>query len=123
METTSVYQELAQHLNHLPHSLDPDEDAVDPSTLRQFFSLQEAELALHLTLSPEEAAVIGERAGIPEAEAEQRLQGMLEKGLICCIHSGESDQECMVDRYAICVWRFHEDDEQPGRGKTPALPV
>jgi hypothetical protein len=78
---TDLYRQLAHHLDRLPGGFPATESGVELRILRRLFSPQDAELALHLTLIPEEARVIAHRAGIPVTEAQQRLEDMASRGL------------------------------------------
>lgn len=79
---TDCYRKLAQHLDRLPGGYPPTESGAELRMLKRLFTAEEAELALHLTLDREEARVIAERAGMSEADAEQRLNEMARKGLL-----------------------------------------
>jgi electron transport complex protein RnfB len=120
---TDVYRQLAQHLDSLPSGLHVSESTIEPRVLRQLFTPGEAELALYLTLIPEEPRVIARRAGIDRGEARRRLEEMANKGLIVGVRVQEDAVEHAADQYAIGVWRFHVNDSSPGYGKVPALPV
>ena len=80
-----TYRKLAQHLDDLPAGFPFTESGVELRILRRLFSPEEAELALHLTLFPEEAEVVASRAEIAPEEAAQRLEKMAKKGLIYSI--------------------------------------
>ena len=77
-----IYRKLAQKLDDLPAGFPSTESGVELRILRRLFTPEEAELALHLTLFPEEAGVIASRAEIDPEEAAQRLAKMAKKGLI-----------------------------------------
>jgi Pyruvate/2-oxoacid:ferredoxin oxidoreductase delta subunit len=81
-----VYERLAQHLDNLPAGYPRTESGVEMRILQRLFTPQHAELALHLTLIPEEARVIAHRAKIPVEEAARRLEEMDNKGLIFSHH-------------------------------------
>jgi predicted transcriptional regulator len=70
------------------------------------FSPQDAALALHLTLLPEEARVIARRANLPFQEVKQRLEDMASRGLIYSIHHRERAPEYMAMQYVVGVWEF-----------------
>ena len=70
---TDIYQKLAHHLDDLPGGFPSTESGVELRILRRLFTPDQAELALHLTLLPEQARVIAYRAKIPHQEAERRL--------------------------------------------------
>ena len=62
---TDLYCQLAKHLDRLPGGYPATESGVELRILRRLFSPQDAALALHLTLLPEEARVIAHRADLP----------------------------------------------------------
>jgi Na+-translocating ferredoxin:NAD+ oxidoreductase subunit B len=63
-----VYEALAEHLDTLPTGYPRTENGSEMRILRRLFTPQE-ELAIHLTIIPEEPRVIARRAGISVAEA------------------------------------------------------
>ena len=77
-----VYKKLARHLDKLPGGFPPTETGVEIRILKHLFTPEEAALALHAGLIPEQAGVIARRAGLPVAEAEERLEKMAGKGLL-----------------------------------------
>ena len=80
--TDDIYHKLAHHLDELPAGFPSTESGVEIRILKRLFAPEDAELALHTTLIPEEARVIARRAGITKEEAEERLHEMAQKGLI-----------------------------------------
>jgi Na+-translocating ferredoxin:NAD+ oxidoreductase subunit B len=78
----STYHSLAAFLDRLPGGYPPTASGVELRILRHLFAPEEAELALHLSLLPESAAVIARRANQPLAEVSDRLAEMARKGLI-----------------------------------------
>jgi Na+-translocating ferredoxin:NAD+ oxidoreductase RNF subunit RnfB len=103
---TDLYRRLAQHLDRLPGGYPATESGVELRILRRLFSPQDAEMALHLTLLAEEARVIAHRAGIPVAEAQQRLEDMAGRGLIYSIHHRERPPEYMAMQFVVGIWEF-----------------
>jgi len=101
-----LYQKLAQHLDRLPGGYPATESGVELRILRRLFSPQDAELALHLALIAEEAPVIAHRAGIPVAEAQQRLEDMASRGLIYSTHHRERPPEYMALQFVVGIWEF-----------------
>ena len=81
-ETADPYARLARHLDDLPGGYPSTPSGVELRILRRLFTPEEAALAVHLTLIPEEARVVALRAGLPLEEAEERLGGMDRKGII-----------------------------------------
>ena len=68
-----VYETLATHLDSLPAGFARTDSGVEMRILRRLFTPEDAQLAVHLTIIPEEARVIARRAGIPVSEAASRL--------------------------------------------------
>lgn len=105
-----IYQKLAQHLDNLPGGFPPTESGVELRILRRLFSPEEAELALHLTLIPEEPRVIARRAKISHEDAAQRLEQMATKGLIFRIQPVGKPPLYQAIQYVIGIWEFHLND-------------
>jgi H+/Na+-translocating ferredoxin:NAD+ oxidoreductase subunit B len=103
---TDLYCQLARHLDRLPGGFPATESGVELRILRRLFSPQDAELALHLTLIPEEARVIAHRAGLSSSETEQRLEDMANRGLIYSTHHRERPPVYMAMQYVIGIWEF-----------------
>ncbi|MBW2077453.1 MAG: hypothetical protein JRI71_07875 [Deltaproteobacteria bacterium] len=108
-----IYQKLAHHLDNLPGGFPPTENGVELRILRRLFSPEEAELALHLTLIPEEPRVIARRAKIEIDEAADRLEEMAGKGLIFRLQFAERPPRYMASQYAIGIWEYHVNDLDP----------
>jgi len=101
-----VYQQLACHLDNLPGGFPPTGSGVELRILRHLFSPEEAALALHLTLIPEEARVVARRAGISVAAATRRLEAMARKGLLFRTEDVPGRPTYMAAQYAIGIWEF-----------------
>ncbi|MBZ5496385.1 MAG: 4Fe-4S binding protein [Acidobacteriia bacterium] len=110
---TDVYQKLAGHLDNLPGGFPPTESGVELRILRRLFTPEEAELAVHVSLIPEEAGVISRRARIGRAEAEQRLAGMARKGLIIGLCPEAKPALYMAAQFVIGIWEFHVNSLDP----------
>jgi electron transport complex protein RnfB len=68
-----VFERLAQHMDGLPAGYPRTASGVEMRILRQLLSPEDAALAMHLTLTPEEPRVIAHRAKLPVEEvARQR---------------------------------------------------
>ena len=107
METEhDLYKKLAQHLDRLPGGFPATESGVELRILRRLFSPQDAELAMHLTLIAEGAAVIAYRAGLPLAEVQPRLEDMSSRGLIYSTHHRERPPEYMAMQFVVGIWEF-----------------
>lgn len=102
-----VFKKLAEHLDDLPGGFPSTASGVELRILRRIFTPEEAELALYLTLIPEESRVIARRAKIPKASAVDRLEQMARKGLIFSIHPPDGEPLYMALQYIIGIWEFH----------------
>ncbi len=108
-----IYEKLARHLDDLPGGFPPTETGVEMRILRRLFSPEEAELAIHLTLIPEEARVIARRAGITRDEAARLLKEMSGKGLVYRITEDGTSPKYIATQYLIGIWEFHVNDLDP----------
>ncbi len=101
-----VYRQLARHLDDLPGGFPPSESGVELRILKRLFSPEEAELAVCLTLVPEEANVIAERSGLDIEETGKRLQIMARKGLIFSIEEGGRPALYQAASYIFGIWEY-----------------
>lgn len=108
-----IYKKLARHLDNLPGGFPSTKSGVELRIVRRLFTPEEAELALHLTLIPEESRVIAHRAKITTDEADQRLEEMAGKGLILRIALGRRQPKYMAAQYAIGIWEYHVNNLDP----------
>jgi electron transport complex protein RnfB len=108
-----AYKKLAQHFDNLPGSFPPTKSGIELRILQRLFTPEEAELAIHLTLIPEESHVIAHRAGISREEAEQRLAKMVEKGLIFCIYPENGSPQYQAAQFAAGVWEWQVNNLDP----------
>jgi len=113
MAATDIYKKLARHPDNLPGGFPPTESGVELRILKRLFTPEEAALAIHLTLIPEELRVIARRAKIDREEAGRKLEEMSKKGLIfrVALH-GEQPQYTAV-QFLIGIWEFHVNDLDP----------
>jgi electron transport complex protein RnfB len=102
----SSYRRLAEHLDRLPDGFPPSETGAELHLLKRLFTLEEAELATHLTLDREAARVIAGRAGLPLAEAEQRLTEMANKGLIFSVQPEDGPALYQAAPFVIGIYEF-----------------
>ena len=112
-EMPDVYRKLARHLDSLPAGFPSTDSGVELRILRRLFSEDEAELATHLTVIPEEARVIAHRAGIGTEEASRRLDEMAGKGLVFSIEIPNRPTLYMASQYVIGIWEYHVNDLDP----------
>lgn len=101
-----IYKRLARHLDNLPGGFPPTESGVELRILRRLFTPEEADLALHLTLIPEEARVIARRVKIPKVDAAEGLEKMAKKGLIYRFQPEDRQPLYMAAQYVIGIWEF-----------------
>lgn len=102
----NVYQKLARHLDNLPGGYPATESGVELRILRRLFTPEEAELALCLTVLPEEARVVARRAGLSVEETAQRLAEMEAKGLIYSLHPPEGPPKYAALHFVVGIWEF-----------------
>jgi electron transport complex protein RnfB len=108
-----VYYKLAAYLDKMPAGFPTTESGVELRILRRFFNPDEAALALHVTLIPEEARVIARRAKISREEAKTRLEELAKKGLIYNIESNNKPTTYMSNQLVIGIWEYHVNDLDP----------
>lgn len=101
-----VYSRLARHLDDLPGGFPPTESGVEMRILKRLFTPQEAEMAMRLTMSPEPAAAIAERTGLPPDETAALLDGMESKGLIFSVHPRRGDPYYMAAQFVVGIWEY-----------------
>jgi NAD-dependent dihydropyrimidine dehydrogenase PreA subunit len=99
-----VHEALAAHLDNLPAGFPRTESGVEMRILRRLFTPEDAELAIHLTVIPEESRVIARRAGIPVSEAASRLEEMDKKGLILRVQRKDERPLYMGQQYLVGFW-------------------
>jgi len=110
---TDIYLRLARHMDNLPGGFPAAESGVEQRILRRLFTPEDAELALALTLLPEEPHVIARRAGITPGEAARRLEAMERKGLLFAIHSPGEPSQYSAQHFVIGIWEFQVNNLDP----------
>jgi Fe-S-cluster-containing hydrogenase component 2 len=108
-----IYEQLARYLDDLPAGLPSTKNGIELKLLRRFFNEQEAALALHVTLIPEEARVVAHRAGLSKTEVEPSLKEMAAKGLLYSIESLNRPTRYMINQMVIGIWEYHVNDLDP----------
>lgn len=81
------YNHLANALNKLPNSFPRTKSNIEITLLKKIFLPAEAQLAGQLNGTEEPVSVIAQRAGLSEEETENRLQAMMNRGIVW----GDSD--------------------------------
>jgi len=101
---TDLYKRLAKHLDDLPGGFPHTESGVEIRILRRLFTPEDGELALHLTLIPEEPRVVARRARTPVDEATRRLEEMNKKGLIMGVQRKGKPPLYMALQFVVGFW-------------------
>ena len=97
---------MADNLDNLPGGFPSTESGVELCILRRLFRPNEAELAVHLTLYPEESEIIAAQAQIAPEEAAQRLEKMARKGLIYRFELDGRPPRYMANQYVVGILEF-----------------
>ncbi len=106
MQEEKLSEKLAEHLDQLPGGFASGDTGAELRLLQRLFTPQEAELATHLTLDREDAQVIAERATLPVAEVEQRLNEMSSKGLIFSVHQRDGPTLYHAVPWVVGIYEF-----------------
>jgi len=104
---SDIYKKLAKHLDDMPGGFPSTESGVELRILRRLFTPEEAELALSLTLLPEEPAHVAKRIHLPEEETARRLEDMAKKGLIYRVQPKDGPARYLAWQFVIGIWEFH----------------
>lgn len=104
-----VYKRLAKHLDDLPAGFPATDSGVELKILKRFFSPEEAEIAMRLTMRPEPASTIAERLDMDPSEMEQALEKMSKKGLVFRIRKGDQPL-FMAAQFVVGIWEYHLND-------------
>ncbi len=110
---SDVYERLAKHLDNLPAGFPRTESGAEMRILRRLFTPLDAELALHLTLIPEEPRVVARRARIPVEESARRLEELEKKGLIISIRRENKPPLYMASQFAVGFWEAQVNKLDP----------
>ncbi len=109
-----VYIKLAKSLDDMPGGFPATENGVELRILRRLFTPDEAELTLHLSVIPEEAAKIAKRLRLPEEDTARRLEDMALKGLIYRRLSEDGPSKYMAWQFVIGIWEYHVNSLDEG---------
>ena len=109
-----IYQKLAGHFDRLPDGFPPSRTGADLRLLEMLFSSEEAELAVHLGIERESAAVIAARAGLPEEVVAARLDEMVRKGLIFCCRGEDGPWLYQAVPLVVGLYEFQVNNLTPG---------
>lgn len=99
-----IYERLAEHLDNLPGGFPRTKSGVELRILRRLFTPDNAKLAVHLTLIPEEPRVIARRAKIPVEEASRQLEEMVKNGLVYGVYPKGKSPLYMAEQFIVGFW-------------------
>ncbi len=99
-----IYEKLARHLDDLPAGFPRTQAAAEMRILRRLFTPEDTNIALHLTLIPEEPRVIARRVGISVEEASARLSDMEKRGLVYGHHREGQPARYRAQQFVIGFW-------------------
>jgi len=105
--TEDVYRKLAAHLDDLPGGYPSTETGVELRILRRLFTPEEADMAVHLSLIPEEAKVIALRAKRSLEGTKDLLDEMFQKGLVLKLEKAGRPPLYMALQFVIGIWEYH----------------
>ena len=120
-----IYKKLARHLDELPGGYPETESGVELRILKRLFTQEEAQMALHTALIPENARVIARRAKKEAKEAETLLETMARKGLIYSIEISDEPTLYMAAQFVVGIWEYQVNrlDEELIRDMNEYLPT
>jgi len=101
-----IYQRLAHHFDRLPGGFPPAPDGLELRILERLFTLEEANLALNLTLIPERAILVAARAGLSVEQVQPMLEKMAEKGLLLEIRREGRPPRYMASQFVVGIWEY-----------------
>ncbi len=104
-----VYKRLAQHLDNLPGGYPRTESGVEMRILKRLFTPQEAELAVCLTMIPEDPVQVAERFGGKEVDVGKMLERMAKRGLIFR-KTRDGRRQYAAAMFVIGIWEYHLND-------------
>ena len=104
-----VYRRLARHLDTLPSGFPPTRSGVELRILQRLFTPEEAEVASHLTLIPEEARVVARRCGLPLDETTRRLEALEAKRVITTSARPGRPTRYAASQFVIGFWEGQVD--------------
>lgn len=99
-----VYERLAAHLDDLPGGFARTEGGVELRILRRLFTPEQAAIAVHLTVIPEEARVVARRARVPVSQAADQLDAMDRKGLVLRTQDPHGPPRYMALQFVVGFW-------------------
>jgi len=108
-----IYRRLADFLNTMPDGYPPSTTGADLRVLERLFTPEEAELAIHLTMERESAAVIARRAGVPARDAAACLAKMARRGLVFSVERAGQPPLYQAVPFVVGIYEFQVNDLTP----------
>ncbi len=108
-----IYNKLAKFLDGLPGGFPSTDTGVEIRILKKLFTPEEAELAMKLSLIPEDAGTITKRAKKNEKATADLLEKMSQRGLVYRIEKKGRPSLYMATQYVIGIWEYHVNDLDP----------
>jgi ferredoxin len=110
--TDAIYERLAKHLDNLPGGFPRTESGVEMRILRRLFSVEEADMAAHLTMRPEPAAKVAARLERDPEQTAKLLDEMSHKGLIYRMGRGNTPMYS-ASQYVVGIWEYNVKNLDP----------
>ena len=104
-----VYKKLAQRLDAIPNGFPETQSGIELKILAKIFSPEEAEIAVEMRLTPENAVQIAKKAGLEPDASRTILEKMVKKGLIRAVGKGEQR------KFSLMPWIVGIYESQLGR--------
>ena len=108
-----LYKRLARFLDDLPGGYPATDSGVELRILKRLYTPEEAELAMSLSMIPEEAFAIAERAGKDGDKTAAQLEKMARRGLVYSLEADEKPPKYMATQFVVGVWEYHVNDLDP----------
>ncbi len=110
---TDPYKKLARHLDKLPEGYPETETGIELRILKRLFTVEEAKLAVGLTMMPEPVDKIAKRLQMTPDVLGPVLAAMSKKGLIFRI-SKTGNPLYMAAQFVVGIWEYHVNDLDEG---------
>jgi electron transport complex protein RnfB len=99
-----VYRDLQRYLDRMPGGFPAVDSGLDIRLLKRFFTPEEAEMAMQLSMKPEPLARIHSRVkdkGVSPEELRQMLDNMMRKGIILTADEGYTETHYSNAEFAM----------------------
>ncbi len=106
---SDVYRQLAEHLDRLPAGFPATDSGVELRILKRLFSIEEATVAMALSMIPETSEQIANKLKRDEVELAALLQSMSKKGLIFRSTKG-GVAKFSAAQFVVGIWEYHVND-------------